>query len=149
MTSEFKEGRLVAVSDCGGEGGWHLRVYVRASSSGHHFCRRLEAPFGPSVWWKHAKPAEEVWPGIFIGGERSAREQSDHAVEMESELVQRLRKQINWLCEHLQDINADLTGHPYCPSDESSCDGMSGCAECWERASREAVKEGADGKRDS
>ena len=55
--------------------------------------------------------------------------------------VLRYRRMVEWLCEQLRGINDDLTGPPYCPSDECSRDCQPGCAECWKRAAEQAVAE--------
>lgn len=68
--------------------------------------------------------------------EAYARER--HRCEAE---MQKLRRMVEWLCEQLRGINDDLTGPPYCPSDECSCDCQLGCAECWRRAAEQAVAE--------
>ena len=75
---------------------------------------------------------------IFLGWERKAGEQAADAMVMESALVQRLRKQITWLCQEL----AHAEG--MCPSVSAiaSCD--KDCPRCWEQASLKAV-ENADG----
>ena len=54
--------------------------------------------------------------------------------------VLRQKRMVEWLCEQLRDINDDLTGPPYCPSGECSCDCQLGCAECWRRAAEKDVK---------
>ena len=55
--------------------------------------------------------------------------------------VLRQKRMVEWLCEQLRGINDDLTGPPYCPSDDYSCDCQPGCAECWRRAAEQAVAE--------
>ena len=135
--TEFKKGQLVAVRD-GDNEDWTLRVYDHTSSEGLIFCRWLVHPAPPYPTWSiEAKPAEEVWPNIFLGWERRAGEQAADAVAMESALVQRLRRQVAWLCQEL--AHADM-----CPSVSAiaSCD--HDCASCWEQASLKAVEEADD-----
>ena len=84
--------------------------------------------------YKECLPAEEVWPDIFLGWERRAREQDDRAVEMESELVQRLRRQIDWLCR-------ELGRRMSCCPPETHCVVEKQCRVCWEEASLKATKE--------
>lgn len=133
---EFKKGQLVAVSDTGAEGSWHLRVYSHTSQSGQHYCRNIELPNGPAGWWNHVVPAEEVLPGLCLGVERciadALREQRDQHY-----------RQIRWLCARLQAIG-DRNGSQECPPVPHGDCRIGNCAECWEQASLEAVKEGAD-----
>jgi len=132
--TEFKKGQLVAVRD-DANGRWSIWIYDHASPEGLHLCRPPNM-CGPH-WWRECRPAEDVWPEIFLGWERRAGEQAADAVAMESELVQRLRRQIAWLCQEL--AHADM-----CPSVSTitSCD--KDCPRCWRQASRKAVKEGGD-----
>lgn len=134
--TEFKKGQLVAVRD-GAPGciEWHLRQYVAFDSKNKKHVTSLIGGGSREFCWDECIPAEDVWPGIFIGWERSAREQSDHAVAMESALVQRLRRQIEWLCKQL------AHAEDMCPSVSAiaSCD--NDCASCWEQASLKAVEE--------
>ena len=69
-TQTFEKGQLVAVRDKAGQD-WTLRVYDHASPEGQHFCRGLERLM-PPCWWNQVKPAEEVWPEIFLGRDRNA-----------------------------------------------------------------------------
>lgn len=66
---------------------------------------------------------------------------------MESELVQRLRKQIRWLGQQLADRMPPETDCSSCvgwfPDASHRRDGR--CAECWEQASLKAVEEKRDG----
>lgn len=59
-----------------------------------------------------------------------------------------LRKQIRWLCMTAQNYGCppglDMS---ICPRGNDIVE--EDCAECWRRAGRRAVEEGADGKRDS
>ena len=140
--SDFRQGQLVAVSDTGAEGSWHLRVFSHTSQSGQHYCRNIELPNGPAGWWNHVRPAEEVWPGLCLGVERCIAD----ALREQRDLHYR---QIRWLCERLQEIG-DRNGSQECPPSPHHDCRRGSCAECWEQASLEAVKEdGADGKRDS
>ncbi len=140
---EYENGQIVAVR--GREGAeWKLRVYDHGQD-GRHFCRPAdgETPEKPKRW-AHVRPAEEVWPELFLW---RTSEDMNHMRRLRRDLGV-MRRQVEWLCEHLQGINDDLTGPPYCPSDECSCDGQEGCAQCWKKASLEAVMEGRDGPED-
>jgi hypothetical protein len=132
MSEKFKKRQLVAVRD-NADGRWSLWIYDHASPEGLHFCRSPNHTIGPR-WWRYAVPAEEVWSNIFLGWERCAGEQAAESVAMESELVQRLRRQIEWLCQEL--AHADM-----CPSVSAiaSCD--KDCPSCWEQASLKAVED--------
>ena len=59
-------------------------------------------------------------------------------VAMEVELVQRLRRQIAWLCQELAHSD-DL-----CPTFLMTAPCDHDCASCWEHASLKAVEEGGD-----
>lgn len=133
---EFKKGQLVAVRDKA-DGIWYLWIYDHTSPEGLHFCRSLNRMIGP-CWWEHAVPAEDVWPGVFLGWERSAGEQVADAVAMESELVQRLRRQIGWLCQELG--HSDDLCPPFLMT--APCD--HNCPRCWEEASLKAVEDADD-----
>ena len=135
MSEKFKKGQLVAVRD-DANGRWSIWIYDHASPEGLHLCRPPNL-CGPH-WWRECRPAEDVWPGVFLGWERRAGEQAADAVAMESELVQRLRRQIGWLCERLEDFGK-CTGAQRCPLISYHA-----CAYCWEQASLKAV-ENADG----
>lgn len=131
---EFKKGQLVAVKEPP-DTHWSLRVFERYVYTGETYCvevivRRPESGSGYCVCLQFVRPVEQVWPDVFLGWDRRAREQSDHAVEMEAALVQRLRRQVAWLCQEL--AHADM-----CPS--ISCD--KDCPRCWEQASLKAVRE--------
>ena len=63
---------------------------------------------------------------------------------MSDKLEQRLRRQIRWLCQQLQKIG-DRNGEQECPPSPYHDCRRGICADCWEQASLEAVKEGADG----
>lgn len=129
--AEFKKGQLVAVRNSD-EFWWKMFVYDH-EEDGRHFCTWPEYEDWGATDWKYVRPAEEVWPNIFLGWERRAREQSDHAVEMESELVQRLRRQIAWLCQELAHSD-DL-----CPTFLMTAPCDHNCPRCWEEASLKAV----------
>ena len=135
--SELKKGQIVACwdrEDCNR----FIRIFVstrQAGNKGECFECRLpsKAKGFPIVeLWEHCVPLEEVEPSAFIGWERRAREQDDRAVEMESELVRRLRRQIDWLCGE--------SGRRCCPP-ATHCVAETPCRSCWEEASLKAVKE--------
>lgn len=128
--ADFKKGQLVAVRDRDKED-WTLRVYDHTSSEGLIFCRWLVHPAPPYPTWSiEAKPAEEVWPNIFLSVEReiaeTLREQRDQHY-----------RQLHWLCERLQTLGE-------CPPDGRLRNCRLGCPKCWEMALQEATKENAN-----
>lgn len=135
--AEFKKGQLVAVRAYSDEA-WEPAIFERIEGK-YFICRSL---LNRDAWlerpWMKAKPAEDVWPDIFLGWERDAGEQAAEAVAMESELVQRLRRQIEWLCQELAHSD-DL-----CPTFLMTAPCDHDCAKCWEEASLKAVEEGGD-----
>ncbi len=133
---EFRQGQLVAVRDYN-EAEWKLRVYDH-ERGGLHYCRIVDG-LGTvgGVWWTQVCPAEIVWPNIFLAVEREIAE----ALRNERDLHYR---QIRWLCARLQEIG-DRNGSQECPPSPHGDCRIGNCAECWELASLEAVKEGADG----
>lgn len=140
--SEFKKGQLVAVKIPGATK-WELRVFERVALTDEPFCvevivRRPENATGYCVCMESVCPAEEVWPNIFIGWERRAREQDDRAVEMESKLAKRLKRQIRWLCRSLAERTHVALD---CPQDMDCSFIEADCSRCWEEASFKAVKE--------
>ena len=135
--SEFKKGQLVAVKVYSDEN-WEPAIFERKEGI-FYICRNL---LNRDAWlrrpWSKAKPAENVWPEIFLGWERRAGEQAADAVAMESELVKRLRRQIAWLCQELAHAD-DL-----CPTLSMTAPCDHACAYCWEQASLKAVGEDAN-----
>ena len=136
--SEFKKGQLVAVK----YGiSWEPRIFHREDDEGMWCMNFLSHGISPCPSGC-VKPAEEVWADIFIGWERRAREQDDRAVEMESELVQRLRRQVGWLAQRLANNMPPETDCSGCfgwfPDSPHREDGR--CATCWEEASLKAVE---------
>ena len=133
--SDLKMGQIVAVADYI-QDAYVPRVYIREGERGH-LCKdigdNLEAPGGK--WWRECRPAEEVWPELFFAKEIRAVDQALHAVEMESEPVQRLRRQIAWLCR-------ELGRRPNCCPPVTHCVVEKPCSTCWEEASLEAAKKG-------
>ena len=134
--SEFKKGQLVAVRDAEGCE-WALRVYDHASPEGLHFCTGLERS-APPCWWSQVAPAEVVWPHLFLSVEReiaaTLREQCDKHY-----------RQVRWLCSTFNSEEVEANGLRMCPANPP--DGFcpkKNCAECWEKASFEATKEGVD-----
>ena len=149
MSEKFQKGQLVAVSDTGTEGSWHLRVYSHTSQSGQHYCRNLELPNGPAGWWNHVVPAEEVWPGVFLFSDRLIIEACQEKDMAYVKTIENLCRRLVWLSEQLQAIG-DRNGEQECPPSPYHDCRRGSCAECWEVASLKAVEEaGADGKRDS
>ena len=133
--SDLKKGQLVAVRDAE-DCEWKLRVYDHASPEGLHFCVGLERG-APPCWWNQVCPAEVVWPYIFLSVEREIAEflQEDKA---------RLYRQVRWLCERLQAIG-DCNGTQECPPSPHHDCRRGSCADCWDLASMDAVKEDTDG----
>jgi len=159
--SDFRQGQLVAVRDSN-DSEWQIRVYDH-ERGGQHYCIDPAHEMSQVVWWAQVCPAEFIWPNVHLAcdreiidslrqeldKERQITEQNICAVELEQELVQRLRSQIRWLCARLQEIG-DRNGSQECPPSPHHDCRRGSCADCWEQASMEAVKEeGADGKRDS
>lgn len=147
MSEKFKKGQLVAVnSPAEDDRQWHLRIFKKQRPDGEFVAEDDKRDAWP---WQVCLPAEEVWPDIFLGRLTPA---AADAVAMESALVQRLRKQIRWLCRQIQSI-ADIEelGNVCPPFGMSPYynDCQCNCIACWEQASLKAVEEDADGKRDS
>lgn len=114
---------------------WHLRLYESQTALDIHKTYNPEKQSYDT--WSLCKPAEEVWPNIFLAVEREIAE----ALRNERDLHYR---QIRWLCARLQEIG-DRNGSQECPPSPHGDCRIGNCAECWELASLEAVKEGADG----
>ena len=114
---------------------WHLRLYESQTARDIHKTYNPEKQSYDT--WSLCKPAEEVWPNIFLAVEREIAE----ALRNERDLHYR---QIRWLCARLQEIG-DRNGSQECPPSPHGDCRIGNCAECWELASLEAVKEGADG----
>ena len=149
---EFKEGQLVAVKIPGATK-WELRVFERVALTDEPFCvevivRRPENATGYCVCMESVCPAEEVWPEIFLGRKRRAGEQAADAVAMKSALVQRLRKQIAWLCRQIMTNALHRKQSDFCPpldmpiGPDGRC--QRSCIACWEQASLKAVEDAKD-----
>lgn len=114
---------------------WHLRLYES------QIARDVHKTYNPEKenydTWSLCRPAEDVWPDIFLGWERRAGEQTADAVAMESALVQRLRKQIRWLCEQ-------LGRRSNCCPPKTHCIVQTPCPDCWEWASLKVAKGESD-----
>ena len=140
MNAQFKKGQLVAVRAYSDEA-WEPAIFERIEGK-YFICRSL---LNRNAWlerpWMKAKPAEEVWPDIFLGWERRAGEQTADAVGMESALVQRLRRQVAWLCNVLKNDARTENNDPLCPLNVPWDCEHTPCDECWEQASLKAVKE--------
>ncbi len=144
MSSEFRKGQLVAVRAYSDEP-WEPAIFERIEGN-FFICRSL---LNRDAWlerpWMKAKPAEDVWPDIFIGKERRVADQSLHAVEMASELVQSLRRQIRWLCRQINEVAFEFGRDYVCPPSQTIDKGcQSNCVACWEEASLKAVAEEED-----
>lgn len=143
MNAQFKKGQLVAVRAYSDEA-WEPAIFERIEGK-YFICRSL---LNRNAWlerpWMKAKPAEDVWPEIFLGWERRAGEQAADAVAMESELVQRLRRQIRWLCRQIMTNALHRKQSDFCPPLDmpTGTDGrcQRSCIACWEQASLKAVE---------
>ena len=132
--SRFKKGQLVAVnSPEEDDRQWHLRLYENQIGPDLH--RTYNPDEETYDTWSLCRPAEEVWPELFSAKEIRVVDQALYAVEMESELVQRLRRQISWLCR-------ELGRRPNCCPPVTHCVVEKPCSTCWEEASLEVAKEG-------
>ena len=127
---KFKKGQLVAVRY---GSSWEPRIFRRKDDDGL-WCMDFLSHGASPYTQEDVEPAEDVWPEIFLGWERRAGEQAAEAVAMESALVQRLRRQIEWLCERLEGFGK-CTGAQRCPLISYQA-----CATCWEQASLKAVE---------
>ena len=132
MTSSFRKGQLVAVRDHPAAG-WTLRTYDHASPEGRHFCLCPDKTGAP-CWWELATPAEEVWPNLFLA--------CDHKdVVYWKRQVDKRDAQIQWLCDMLAGrTHGTLDCPPNIETRDACYAGMASCANCWARASREAVE---------
>jgi len=138
-TPDFKKGQLVAVRSSSPEYS-RIRIFVgmgkkEPDGTVAYLCREAGERDTDALTWPHCVPLEKVDPGAFIARESNATEAAIHAVEMESELVQRLRGQIEWLCKRLEDFGK-CTGAQRCPLISYHA-----CANCWELASRKVARE--------
>ena len=143
--SRFKKGQLVAVnSPEEDDRQWHLRLYENQIGPDLH--RTYNPDEETYDTWSLCRPAEEVWPELFSAKEIRVVDQALHAVKMESELVQRLRRQIRWLAQHLVNGKPPETDCSSCfgwfPDEPHRRDGR--CATCWEEASLKAVTKEED-----
>lgn len=152
--SEFKKGQIVACwdrDDCDKI----VRIFVskegdyfRCCMAGEENCS-VDRVFAWTEEWSYCVPLEEVEPGAFLARdreiidglrqelarERRTGEQAAEAVAMESELVQRLRRQIAWLCKELEECKGFV-----CPP-KTQCVIQKPCRVCWEEASHKAVED--------
>ena len=143
MNAQFKKGQLVAVKVYSDEN-WEPAIFERKEGI-FYICRSL---LNRDAWlrrpWSKAKPAEDVWPEIFLGWERRAGEQAADAVAMESALVQRLRRQVAWLCRQIMTNALHRKQSDFCPpldmpiGPDGRC--QRSCIACWEQASLKAVE---------
>jgi hypothetical protein len=129
--SEFKKGQLVAVRDAD-DCEWKLRVYGHCSPEGLHFCTGLERA-NPPCWWNKICPAEVIWPHVYLCTDQLIREQLVEQRDLHE-------RQVQWLCEQLQNIG-DRNGVQECPPSPHQDCRRGNCADCWAQASLEAVKE--------
>lgn len=147
--SEFKKGQLVACRDLACEE-WMLGIFDGERGEGLYVRLPLSLTCSSKrpERFLQVKPAEEVWPNIFLGWERRAGEQTAEALAMESKLVQRLRRQIEWLCRQIMANALYRKQSEFCPpldmptGPDGRC--QRSCEACWEQASLKAVED-ADG----
>ena len=141
---EYENGQIVAVR--GREGAeWKLRVYDHRQD-GRHFCRPAdgETPEKPKRW-AHVRPAEEVWPELFLW---RTSEDMKHMRRLRQDRGV-MRGQVEWLCTVLAKRTHTILDCPPGIEPEDACDcGGPDCAECWRKASLDAVMEGRDGSED-
>lgn len=127
--SEFKKGQLVAVRDFDHDK-CVLCVYCRSGRLGH-MCKYigddldLAAPGGK--WWRDCRPAEEVWPELFLGQHNRAY----------TKAIDKLNAKIEWLCSNLAGA---LNEGNLCPPN-ARCDGRVECEDCWSFAAEIATEE--------
>lgn len=76
--------------------------------------------------WEHCVPLEEAAPEAFLA---------------KPALVQRLRRQIEWLCNVLKNDARTEENNPLCPLNVPWDCEHTPCEECWEQASLKAVKD--------
>ena len=117
-----------------------IRIYIGKEGMVHR-CRLPGIEHGDPDFelWEYCVPLEELAPEAFLARERRSGEQATEVMAMESDLVQRLRRQIRWLCQELAPARI------ICPSVSAiaSCD--NDCPRCWEQASRKAVEDANNG----
>ena len=137
---EFESAQLVAVRDRNDDA-WKLRVAVDRPRPEDDdpliACWAVEAGSPLARPWAQARPAEDVWPELFLRRTGKA--------------MARMRRQVEWLSEQLDQINRGRDEMCDCPEPElrfpmrpMDC-APEGCAHCWEKASLKAVMEGMDG----
>lgn len=121
--SRFKKGQLVAVKVYSDEN-WEPAIFERKEGI-FCICRSL---LNKDAWlrrpWSKAKPAEEVWPGIFVGDNREKE-------------IDRLHQAIGWLCDRLEWASRE---HDFCPPNALPDDCDNACWECWQQAVYEAME---------
>ena len=132
MSEQFKKGQLVAVKVYSDEN-WEPAIFERKEGI-FCICRsllnrdaRLERP------WPKAKPAEDVWPEIFIG---RARKKASAIYQNTIEQ----HRQIEWLCEQLQAVVIHY-GAKECPPEDLREECHGNCQWCWQHASLKALEE--------
>ena len=103
------------------------------------------------MWWNQIKPAEEVWPELFLARDSEAISEDMNRMRRMRRDLGVMRRQVKWLSEQLDWINRGRDEMCDCPEPElrfpmrpMDCD-PEGCAHCWEKASLKAVMEGMDG----
>ena len=132
--SDLKKGQIVACwdrDDCDK----FIGVFI-AKEGTLYRCARAESRNLNCELWQCCVPLEEVRPEAFLGCDREI-------IDSLRQELQRLRRQIRWLCQQLQKIG-DRNGEQECPPSPYHDCRRGSCAECWEQASLKAVKEAGD-----
>ena len=140
--SRFKKGQLVAVKVYSDEN-WEPAIFERKEGI-FCICRSL---LNKDAWlrrpWSKARPAEEVWPGIFLFSDRLIIESCQEKDLAYVKTIENLCRRLVWLSEQLQVIG-DRNGTQECPPSPYHDCRIGSCADCWEQASLEATKEEGD-----
>lgn len=145
---EFEGGQLVAVRDRNDDA-WKLRVVVDRPRPEDDdpliACWAVEAGSPRARPWTQAKPAEDVWPELFLW--RTSEDMNRMRRLRQSLGV--MRRQVERLCTVLAKRTHTILDCPpgIEPGDACDCGGPD-CAECWRKASLDAVMEGRDGSED-
>lgn len=122
--SEFKKGQLVACRDLACAE-WILGIFDGERDDGFYVRLPLSLTCSSKrpERFLQVKPAEEVWPEIFLACDREA--------------IDKLNAQIEWLCSNLAGA---LNEGKLCPPN-ARCDGRVECEDCWSFAAEIATEE--------
>lgn len=140
--SKLQRNQIVACWDKEGEDKF-IRIFVgtrKVRNRGEFFECRLPGDAKGILaveLWENCVPLEEVESGAFLSCDRDL-------VDSLQKDRERQHQAIGWLCKELQAIG-DRNGEQECPPSPYHDCRRGSCADCWEQASLEAVKEGADG----